>query len=77
MVPADDDRRLHLAGAHELVEDATRAGALAVAEPADSRRQPLEVDALGRGLEPAHQRRVAGELLEEGAVGGGDVRGLA
>ena len=42
MVAADDDRRLHPAARHQLVEHRAGAGALAVAEPADARRQPLE-----------------------------------
>src|SRR5437868_2155360 len=42
VIAADDDRRLHLAGAHELVEREPDLRAVAVAEPADARRQALE-----------------------------------
>ena len=48
VVAADDDGRLDLARAHQLVERQPRLVALAVAEPADARRQPLELHALVR-----------------------------
>src|SRR5204862_50273 len=41
------------------------------------RRQALVADALSRGLDPAHERRVVGELVDHRAVGGRDVRGIA
>ena len=44
MVAADDERRLDLAPAHQVVEDLARLGALAVPEPADAAGQTLEVD---------------------------------
>ena len=51
--------------------------ALAVAEPADARRQPLERDALAREVDPADQRLVVPEHLERGVVGDADVFGIA
>ena len=50
---------------------------LAVAEPADPRRQALEGDPLAGHADPAPRALVVGELLEHGAVGGGDVRRVA
>ena len=55
--------------AHQLVEHQPRLGALAVAEPADARRQALERDALARQADPALQRRVVREQLEDRLVG--------
>ncbi len=77
VVAPDHDRRRDLAAAHELVEAQPGAVAVAVADPADARRQPLEGDALAGLVEPALQPRVLGEQLAHGGVGGGDVVGLA
>ena len=77
VVAADHDRRADLARAHELVEAQPRQVALAVAEPADARRQALVGDARARQLEPALQVQVVGEELADGGVGGRDVVGIA
>ena len=50
---------------------------LAVAEPADARRQPLEGDALLGHRDPAAQRLVLREELQDGPVGPPDVVGVA
>ena len=76
MVAADDDRGLDLAVAYELVEEQARLVPLAVAEPADARGQPLEVDELARRVEPPVQVLVVGEELLERRVGDGDVLGV-
>ncbi len=77
VVAADDDRRRHLAAADHLVEAQPETVTLAVAEPADPRRQPLERHPLAGQRDPAVQRLVVGELLEHGAVGRGDVGRVA
>src|SRR6476620_11410894 len=59
---------------HQLVEREPRLRPLAVAEPADARRQALEWHALLGEGDPAGEGRVAGEELEDGAVGAQDVR---
>ena len=63
--------------AHEVVERQARLVALAVAEPADPGRQALERDALLGAADPLVQLLVVGEEVEHGAVGGGDVLGVA
>ena len=68
--------RLHRTGAHEVVEGQARLVALALAEPADPGRQPLERDALLRAADPLVQLVVVGEQVEHGTVGGGDVLGV-
>src|SRR5260370_16643572 len=77
MVSADDDRRLDGAISDELVEAQAGARAFAVAEPADARRQTLELHFLARRGDPAHQRGVIGELLHHAAVGAGNVLAVA
>jgi hypothetical protein len=46
VVAADHDGRLQLAGGHQVVQRHAEARALALPEPADARRQPLEGDLL-------------------------------
>jgi len=77
VIATDDQRRLHLAGANQLVERQADLGAIAVAEPADARRQPLELDALAGELEPAAEIGVVRHDLEHGGIGDGDVLGIA
>ena len=74
MVAPDHDRCFDRARAHEGVEAQTGSRTLSVSKPADARRQALECDLLAGRLHPAHQRRIVRELLDDGAVGGGDVR---
>src|SRR5215470_15484231 len=77
MVAADDDRRLELAPRHHLVEGEPDLGAVAEAEPADPRRQALELDALPRHVEPGMEMAVAGEQLLHLGIGAVDVLGIA
>src|SRR5205823_13944108 len=77
MVASDHDRTLHLSTADEVVEQPARAGALAIAEPADARGKALEVHALAGGFDPADQALVFRELLDDGAIGCRDVRRVA
>ena len=77
VVAADHDRRRDCARADELVDREARPGAVAVAEPADPRRQPLEGDALGSELQPAQEQRVVGEQPPELVVDRRDVGRVA
>src|SRR5437773_10896528 len=77
VITTDDDGSLDGASPHEVVESEAGASALAVAQPADARGQALELHSLARGLDPAHQRRVVGELVDDRPVGGCDIRGIA
>ena len=58
----------------QLVEAHAGPGALAVAQPADARRQALERHALLGHADPARERLVLREELEHGLVGALDVR---
>ncbi len=73
VVAAEHDRGLHVAPGDQLVEPDPGQVPLAVAEPADPRRQTLEVDLLLGHPDPPGQRLVIGEQVEDGGVGGGDV----
>src|SRR5689334_15722093 len=48
MIAADCDRRFEIAALHEIVDGFAHLGTLAVTEPADARRQSLEVNAIAR-----------------------------
>ena len=73
VVPPDDDRGAHFALADQVVEQEAGTVALAIAEPADTCRKPLESDALAGERQPAPQRGVAGEEAEQGFIGRPDV----
>jgi hypothetical protein len=77
VIPPDHHRRLDLARADELVDRKARPRAVAEAEPADARREPLEGHALRRELEPALEEGVVGEEVAEHRVDRRDVRRLA
>ena len=61
----------------QVVERQPGLVALAVAEPADPGRQPLERDPLLRAAHPLLQPVVVGEQVHHGLVGGGDVLRVA
>ena len=77
VVAADHDRRAQLAAGHHLVEAQPGEVALAVAQPADPRRQPLEVHALARQRDPARDVLLVAEEVEDRVVGGVDVGRVA
>ena len=52
-------------------------GAIAVAEPADPRRQPLDRHLLGGQAQPALEALVVGKELGQRAVDARDVGGVA
>ena len=77
VVAADHDRSRQLARGDHLVELQSREVALLVAEPADARREALEVDRVAGLVEPAHQPRIVGEQRLDGLVGLADVLGVS
>src|SRR5438094_5330614 len=77
MVAADDDRRLQFARAHHLVEREAGTMALAEAEPADARRQPLESDPLACEVEPPVQAFILREEFPDLRIGARDILRLA
>ena len=77
MIAADHHRGRDAAAADELVDREARFGAVAVAQPADARRQALERDLVGCHLEPPLQERVVGEQALQLAIDRRDVGGVA
>ena len=74
VVSPDDDRRPHAPRPDELVDRKPGAGPIAVAEPADPRRKPLERHPPRRQLEPPLEHRVVRERVAHRVVDRGDVR---
>src|SRR5882672_6689274 len=77
MVAPDHDRGLEHAVAHHAVEAQAEPMPLAVAEPADARREALEAHVLLRERDPALEPGVVRELLERRPIGGEDVLRVA
>src|SRR3546814_17102812 len=77
MVAADNDRAFHLAAFYNLVEGEAEPVGLAEADPADARRQALELDARARHDEPGMQMRIVGDQLLHLGVGLVDVLRVA
>ena len=77
MVAPDHDRAAHLAGSDELVEARPSQVALAVAEPADPRRQPLEAHTLLGELDPAPDVVLIAEQVEDRGIGDRDIGRVA
>src|SRR5437660_1402649 len=68
MIPSDNDGRLELAAPHHVVEFEPQPRALAVAQPANPRRQALKLHARPRQLDPAGERLVPRKRLEHRLV---------
>ena len=77
MIAADHNRRLELAPAHHLVEGKTEPMAITEADPANTRRQPLELDLLARHVEPVVQVGVIWQQLLHLGVGAIDILRIA
>ena len=77
MIAPDHDRRFQLALRHHLVEGKTDAVPVAEPDPADARRQALEVDALPRHVEPVMQMLVVRQQLLHLLVGLVDILRIA
>src|SRR5438309_12029866 len=76
MISTDYNRRLDVAAPYQLVYGDAKLGPLAVAEPANTRRQSLKMNPLFRQLHPARQNRVFRKECECQSVGALDVRGI-
>ena len=68
MIPAHHHGRLDFAFRHQVVERQAKFVALAVAQPANSRRQTLKFDAFLRQLDPASQMFVLREHLQHQSI---------
>ena len=77
VVAADYDGRAQLTRAHHFVEGQAELGAQTQADPADTRRQALEADALAGHVQPAVQVGVIRDQFLDLGVGLVDVLGVA
>jgi hypothetical protein len=77
VVSANHNRRLQLTARNEVVERKPELRALAIAEPADSRGQPLEAHAFLSQSNPSRQHFVLREHFEYKLIGAVDVGRLA
>src|SRR5438270_6726676 len=77
MVAPDHDWRLDLAFLDQIIHGQPELRALAIAQPADARRQSLELDALARQIDPAIEDAVLREKLQNKIVGHGNIGGIA
>ena len=77
MVAADDDGGLYRAAGHQFVEAQSGQVALAIPQPADARRETLEVDALLSHANPAPQVGVVGEQLQDRLIRHADILRVA
>ncbi len=68
MVTTDNDRRFQLAAGDHLIEAQTGLHPFSVAQPADARRQSLELNLLARHFNPAKQVLIVREEFGDGFV---------
>ena len=76
MIAADDDRRLQFAARHHFIERQAQPVAVAKADPADPRRQPLELDPRLRHVEPVVKMLIVRHQLLDLGVGTEDIFGI-
>src|SRR6187200_2767852 len=77
MITADDDRRADLACCDQVVEGQAGLVALAVTEPANPGRQPLETDLLSSAAQPLMEPIIVGKQIQYSVVGNFDVSRVA
>src|SRR5229473_5320815 len=73
MIASNDNRRLDLPTPHIVVYCQTKFGPLAVSQPANARRQALEMNSLLGQFHPARQNRVVRKHFQCQTIGGVDV----
>ncbi|ENN89473.1 hypothetical protein RHSP_65926 [Rhizobium freirei PRF 81] len=77
VVARKGDRTFQLAACHKLVDTARKRGALTMAEPCDTRRQPFEGHMLAGKLDPVGDDLVVPEHFQEQIVDASDIAFLA
>src|SRR6185369_16159464 len=77
MIAPDRNWRFEIATLDEIVDRLAHLGTLAVTEPADTRRQSLEVNAIARQPQPEIQRAIVRKHLEGEIVGLANVSRIA
>src|ERR1700716_1488276 len=77
MIAPNHNGRFDLAALHQIVYGHAKFCARTEPEPADARRQALEMNPFLRQLHPARQRFVLWKKFERESIGPRDVRGIA
>ena len=77
MIAADHDGRVELAVSYHLIERKAETMPLAEPDPADARRQALELDTRAGHVQPAMQMWIVGNQFFHFRVGALDVARIA
>src|SRR2546429_2046485 len=77
MVASHHNGGLQLAALYHLIDGQPELGALAISQPADTRRQSLELDSFARQIDPPAQDLVLRKHLQHQVIGDSDVAGVA
>src|SRR5882762_5728351 len=77
MVAADHNRRFDFAAFHQLIHREPKLSALAIAQPANPRRQTLKLNSLLSELHPARQRLIFWKQFERESICTRDIRRIA
>ncbi len=75
MIPPDDDRRFDLSAPHIVVDRQAESGPLAIAQPADARRQSLKLNSFARDAQPTFEPGIVGEQFQRQSIRDVDVGG--
>ena len=76
MIATDDDRRLQFAARHHFIERQAQPVAITKADPADPRRQSLELDPRPGHIEPVVKMLVVRHQFLDLGVGAENVFGI-
>src|SRR5208282_2920388 len=77
VIASNNDGSLGRTLLHQIINRQPEARALAISQPADTRRQSLKLDALASQFNPAAQAAILGKKFEHKIVSDGNVRSLA
>src|SRR6266513_976580 len=77
MIAPDHNRRLEFSIFDQVVHSHSKLGTVAIAEPANSRRQTLKLNALPREFHPARQSFIFWKQLQGKPIGSSDIFGVA
>src|SRR5947209_10864786 len=77
MVAANHHRSFDLPLPDQIIDGQAKLGTLAIAQPADARRESLKFNALAGEVNPAVKDAVLGEKFQHQIIGYGNVSGIA
>src|SRR5437762_148477 len=77
MIASNHNRRFQFAALHQIIHRQRELRPLAIAKPADARRQSLKTNALPRQIDPAAENAIVRKHLQYQIVSHSDVRRLS